>query len=213
MIQVLAWRGRMGLGVGLALTVLGAVLRAVEVPWWRVIGFASVIVFIKGCANYARAKGYSRAWGAAGVFGLIGALVVLLLPDRNAKPIKSAAACPLGRYRSPSSGGTMALGTRLPIGSMDELYLVDETTEDDIRRVADILVSHGIFGTSGASVHVSRHEGDVWVRFVVLDGKLNDPALRQLLLSVRGHLAAEVYAGKGVEIVLCDDRFATQGVL
>jgi hypothetical protein len=40
-------------------------------------------LFVWGCCQYARGKGYSPFWGALGLLYLVGLLVLVLMPDRH----------------------------------------------------------------------------------------------------------------------------------
>lgn len=42
-----------------------------------------IILWVLGCYNYAKGKGYHGAWGALGVFPLVGAIVLIFFPDKN----------------------------------------------------------------------------------------------------------------------------------
>jgi uncharacterized membrane protein len=57
--------------------ILGLVLILVSIP-----------VFVRGCMNYAEGKGHSRRVGLVALAGIIGLIVLILLPDqeRNGPP-------------------------------------------------------------------------------------------------------------------------------
>jgi len=40
-------------------------------------------MFIYGCMNYVKAKGYNQYWGLLGLLNLIGLIVLAILPDKN----------------------------------------------------------------------------------------------------------------------------------
>jgi hypothetical protein len=42
-----------------------------------------VVLFLWGCGQYARGKGYSVYWGALGLLYIIGLLVLVLMPDKH----------------------------------------------------------------------------------------------------------------------------------
>lgn len=45
------------------------------------------ILFLWGCGQYARGKGYSPYWGALGLLYLLGLLVLVLMPDRHKESV------------------------------------------------------------------------------------------------------------------------------
>lgn len=45
-----------------------------------IIGF---LMFLYGCINYTKAKGYGWIVGLLGLFNLLGLIVLVLLPDKN----------------------------------------------------------------------------------------------------------------------------------
>lgn len=81
--------------IGFLLYVGGAVtigVASTEIP--VIIGglaaVAGALLFAFGSVEVARAKGYRRNWAAVGLlglFGIIGLVALLLLPDRETKPI------------------------------------------------------------------------------------------------------------------------------
>lgn len=48
-----------------------------------IIGFA---LFIFGCVNYAKGKGYNWAFGLLGLLNLIGLIILVIMPDKNKTP-------------------------------------------------------------------------------------------------------------------------------
>jgi hypothetical protein len=42
-----------------------------------------VPLFLWGCGQYARGKGYSPYWGALGLLYILGLLVLVFMPDRH----------------------------------------------------------------------------------------------------------------------------------
>jgi hypothetical protein len=42
-----------------------------------------VVLFLWGCSQYARGKGYSPYWGALGLLYILGLLVLVFMPDRH----------------------------------------------------------------------------------------------------------------------------------
>jgi hypothetical protein len=52
-----------------------------------VVGYAifllGVPLFLWGCGQYARGKGYSPYWGALGLLYILGLLVLVFMPDKH----------------------------------------------------------------------------------------------------------------------------------
>jgi hypothetical protein len=48
-----------------------------------VLQISSYAIFIWGCVELAKAKGYHPLWGALGILNLIGLLILILLPNKN----------------------------------------------------------------------------------------------------------------------------------
>jgi len=81
-----------GVGIGFVIQLAGLFLfRAgpdgALIGWPLILG--SVPVFIWGCLNYAQGKGHSKWIGLVGVAGIIGMIVLMILPNQHEEP------CPL----------------------------------------------------------------------------------------------------------------------
>lgn len=76
-----------GVGFGLLGQVLGKVLMDSTsqglVLLGSVVAIVAAIVFIWGCAQYAKAKGHSGWFGLLGLLWLIGLIVLFFLPDKH----------------------------------------------------------------------------------------------------------------------------------
>ncbi len=77
-----------GIGVGILLQILGAVLSGVESIaiiglLMQVVGF---IMFIWGCSCYAVGKGYSQFLGILGLLSCLGLVILVVLPDKHKSP-------------------------------------------------------------------------------------------------------------------------------
>ncbi len=88
MIAEKATRASIGVGIGVVLNVIGFLLLSAADPV-RLLGpiviVLSIVALVWGCANYAEAKGYTKWLGALGVAGLLGLVVLALLPDRHSQ--------------------------------------------------------------------------------------------------------------------------------
>lgn len=76
-----------GVGLGIIGLIVGRTLLDSNVSTQVVLGLlillAAVVVFIWGCAQYARAKGHSGWFGLFGLLSLVGLLVLFFLTDRH----------------------------------------------------------------------------------------------------------------------------------
>jgi uncharacterized BrkB/YihY/UPF0761 family membrane protein len=76
-----------GVGLGIVLEVLGRVLMngtaQGQVLIGSIIAIAGFVLFIWGCAQYARGKGHSPWFGALGMLSIIGLLILFFLSDRH----------------------------------------------------------------------------------------------------------------------------------
>ena len=74
------------IGVGLGL-ILQMVSRSMTAPEQATVSLVLLVigalVFIWGCCEYAKGKGYNSAWGLLGILSLIGLIVLALMPDRH----------------------------------------------------------------------------------------------------------------------------------
>lgn len=82
-----------GVGIGFVLQLAGLFL--CRAGWdGALIGLptilASVPLFIWGCLNYAEGKGHSKWAGLIGVAGIIGLIILMVLPDQHAELRRNA---------------------------------------------------------------------------------------------------------------------------
>jgi TRAP-type C4-dicarboxylate transport system permease small subunit len=73
-----------GVGVGILLQIASKVVdkEGLEILSLA-LAVAGFVLFIWGCASYARGKGLSPWFGALGVLSIIGLIVLVSLPDRH----------------------------------------------------------------------------------------------------------------------------------
>lgn len=75
-----------GIGIGLVLQVAAFFwlqTRGTTAVFGLVLILISVPMFIWGCVNYAEGKGHSKWVGLVGLAGIIGMMVLIILPDQN----------------------------------------------------------------------------------------------------------------------------------
>ena len=80
-------KANIGVGLGIIGEIVGRVLIDSTVPAQVLLGavviLVAIVVFIWGCAQYAKAKGHSGWFGLFGLLSIIGLLVLFFLPDRH----------------------------------------------------------------------------------------------------------------------------------
>lgn len=124
-----------GVGVGIGLEFVAVALVMSGRPLLSLlalpVGLASIVFFAWGCWSYAAGKGYPSVLGLLGVFfGLLGLLILVLLPDKCkdgrppvALPAYQPAPYPAqpmasthGTNTAPSSPAFAGAGTGVPVG-------------------------------------------------------------------------------------------------
>lgn len=89
------WGGFIG---ALVLRIAGTALIAVDQNalgiLLTVLSVVAFAVFIYGCTLYARAKGYSPWLGLVGISGLIGIIVLAVIPDKHKSGVAVGSAIP-----------------------------------------------------------------------------------------------------------------------
>jgi hypothetical protein len=73
-----------GVGIGIVLQIVGKVLsNDGMVGIGFVVLLAGAIVFIWGCGQYAKAKGYSPWFGLLGLLSILGLIALVFFPDKH----------------------------------------------------------------------------------------------------------------------------------
>ena len=76
-----------GVGIGFVALTLGNYAIRTGLVGGPLVGLflclLGIPLFLWGCGQYARGKGYSALWGALGLLYILGLLVLVLMPDRN----------------------------------------------------------------------------------------------------------------------------------
>lgn len=102
-----------GIGLGVLILVFGRAMAgspSLPVSLNVVISLSGAALYVWGCVQYAKGKGYSGYWGAFGFLWLPGLLVLAFLPDRH----KASSGAQQGASAVPSRGSRDA--TELGIG-------------------------------------------------------------------------------------------------
>jgi len=94
----------------------------------------------------------------------------------------------------------------------DEVYYSGEATEEDARKLAEVLREIGFFGSDGASVMVESSSGQYTISFVLVEDAWEDPAVVNELRGI-GRTLVESGFPTPLTIELCDGFFAVQKVL
>lgn len=75
-----------GVGIGIVLQVAGRTMAERGTPdIGLIVALVGVAVFIWGCGQYAKGKGYSAWFGALGLLSIIGLIVLVVMPDKHAE--------------------------------------------------------------------------------------------------------------------------------
>ena len=76
-----------GVGLGLIGQIIGRTMMNTTHPGQAMLGLivalASLVLFIWGCAMYAKGKGHSGWFGLLGLLSIIGLIILVVLPDRH----------------------------------------------------------------------------------------------------------------------------------
>lgn len=86
MIKEYQSKSNWGIAPGLLGEIVGSLMERgghADIPLGAAIVFCGGVLFIWGCAQYAKAKGFSGWFGLFGILGLIGLLVLAFFPDRH----------------------------------------------------------------------------------------------------------------------------------
>ena len=91
MIKPLAKKANLFILLGLTLSLVGQFGSYTEdtAIYGLLLWLIGTVIFVVGASYYARAKGRSPWWGAAGLFGLLGLIVLVVLKDFHKASIPS----------------------------------------------------------------------------------------------------------------------------
>lgn len=67
----------MKIGISIVLWLVAFVINP-----WGLVGLAATVFSVLGCIDWAKAKGLSPWWGAIGILGLIGWIVMFFIPSK-----------------------------------------------------------------------------------------------------------------------------------
>ncbi len=99
-------------------------------------------------------------------------------------------------------------GDRLTFNKSD-LYYSPPVTREEATRLGNFLVQDGFFAGDQKSARLTREEGVYQFRFMVVEGKQNDPEYVAACREITSHLSRNVFNNAPVEIHLCDHTFRT----
>lgn len=105
------WGGFLGMIVGRVLAVVGASNEQMAlVGLGVVLSLGCAVLFIYGCMQYCKGKGYPAALGLLGLLSIIGLIILAVLPDKHKGGMQQgmASAPPPPPYASPTVAPTPA---------------------------------------------------------------------------------------------------------
>jgi hypothetical protein len=89
-----------------------------------------------------------------------------------------------------------------------DLYYKSPVTEEEAKKLGDFLVKSGVFDKEKPKSAQLIKEGSVYhVRFIIEDGKHDDPMLAFAMMLMSAGMKTEVFGDKRFEIQLCKDDF------
>jgi hypothetical protein len=110
--------------------------------------------------------------------------------------------------------GPDELGEKIVFGPDEEIYYQDGATEADARALGQALQKLGFFtGQGSKSVQLIKRGEQFVVNFVVQPNAWKDREVIDTFQFIRQNLAEETFAGRPVEVRLCDDDMSTKWVI
>jgi hypothetical protein len=106
----------------------------------------------------------------------------------------------------------MTLGQKMMFNG-GELYHTSSVSEPEARKLGEYLVKSGFFDGSRKSVQITRSNGTIQFRMVVIKGMQTNPQLVQAATQFSKELSRDVFGGELVEIHLCDEYLKTLKVV
>jgi hypothetical protein len=102
-------------------------------------------------------------------------------------------------------------GARLTFNGSD-LFYTPTVTEEEARTFGNFLVQDGFF-TKPQTVQLNRNDSTYQFRFMVADGRQQDPQFEAICRAITTRISKQVFGGAPVEIHLCDHNFQTLKVI
>jgi hypothetical protein len=106
----------------------------------------------------------------------------------------------------------MTLGQKMMF-NRGELYYTSSVSEPEARKLGDYLVKNRFFDGSPKSVQITRSNGTIQFRMVVLKGMDKNPQYVQTATRFSQELSRDVFGGETVELHLCDEHLKTLKVV
>jgi hypothetical protein len=106
----------------------------------------------------------------------------------------------------------MTLG-QLMMFNRGELYYTSSVSKPEARKLGEYLVTSRFFDGSRKSVQITRSNGTMQFRMVVLKGMQTNPQLVETATQFGKELSRDVFGGKLVEVHLCDEYLKTLRVV
>ncbi len=103
--------------------------------------------------------------------------------------------------------------TQLTKFNNGEVYSDATVNADEVTQLGDFLVESGFFDGGRKSVEITRDNGQLQFRMVVLDGYESDESYAELCGTFAGMLSEHVFDGEEVTMHLCDEYFETLRVI
>jgi hypothetical protein len=106
----------------------------------------------------------------------------------------------------------MTLGQKMMFNG-GELYYTSSFSEPEARKLGEYLVKIRFFDGSLKSVQITRSNGTIQFRMVVIKGMQTNPQFVQTATQFSKELSRDVYGGELVEVHLCDEYLKTLKVV
>lgn len=104
-----------------------------------------------------------------------------------------------------------SIGTVVNFGN-DEIYYAGDATENDARKLADVLNELGFFGSTGTSVRLESVSGRSSVSFVLVENAWSDPETVGGFREIGKSIVASGFPTP-LTIQLCDDYFSARNTI
>jgi hypothetical protein len=106
----------------------------------------------------------------------------------------------------------MTLGQKIMFNG-GELYFTSSVSEPEARKLGEYLIKNRFFNGSPKTVQITRSNGTIQFRMVVIKGKETNPQFIQTATQFSKELSHDVFGDELVEIHLCDEYLKTLKVV
>ena len=107
---------------------------------------------------------------------------------------------------------SLTLGQKLMFNG-GELYYTSSVSEPEARKLGECLVRIRFFDGSQKSVQITRPNGSLQFRMVVIKGMQTNPQFVQTATQFSKELSRDLFGGELVEVHLCDEYLKTLKVV